>query len=200
MGGKDCNSALRELEHSHIPNGEAGLKALMPREVARAVEDIAAVEVNITSRYRAAIAALCAAVETWVPRTRGAAEPWKAIHECFTFDYDADYGISLDRLWDKIRDVLDAWPEESPVEFQSWKEAVEEACRQNTVYHETEKDIEWILEHQENQPVKVGSLWEAEMNSQLRILFNFFCGEPNSSFKRLIVQELFREAEESFHF
>jgi serine/threonine protein kinase len=124
-------SVWRELlQGFDIPNGEPALKALMPREVARVLEDIAAVEVNETSRYWEAIAVWYAAMETWLPRTP------EAIPKCFTV---VDYGISFDHLWDKIRDVLDAWREESPVEFQAWKEAVEEACRQNTVYHETDK-------------------------------------------------------------
>jgi hypothetical protein len=115
-------SVWRELlQGFDIPNGEPALKALMPREVARALEDIAAVEVNITSRYRKALAGWYAAMETWLPQTPEAAEPWeKVIPDCFTLDYD----IWFDHLWDKIRDVLDAWHEESPVEFQAWKEAL----------------------------------------------------------------------------
>jgi len=136
-------SVWRELllRGHEIPNGEAAFKALMPREVARALEDIAAVEVNITSRYREAIAAWYTAMETWMPLTREEPESWKvikrrkAVEEHFT----VEYGISFDHLWDKIRDVLDAWREESPVEFQAWKVAVEEACMQNTVKSKIDK-------------------------------------------------------------
>ncbi|CAK9201514.1 unnamed protein product [Sphagnum troendelagicum] len=166
-------SVWRELlQGFDIPNGEPALKALMPREVARALEDIAAVEVNITSRYREAIAGWYAAMETWLPRTP------QAIPKCFTV---VDYGISFDHLWDKIRDVSDAWREESPVEFQAWKEAVEEACRQNAVYHKTDMHINWI----KYPRVKVISALEAEMNAQLREFFNFLLGRAKFKFQEL---------------
>jgi serine/threonine protein kinase len=171
-------SVWRELlQGFDIPNGEPALKALMPREVARALEDIAAVEVNITSRYREAIAAWYdAAMETWLPRSREAAEPWKAIQECFT----VEYGISFEHLWDKIRDVLDAWREESPVEFQAWKEAVEEACRQNAVYHETDEGTKWI-----KYPLVRLSALEFKMNGQLRKFFNFLLRRAKFKFQGL---------------
>jgi len=175
-------SVWREVLQGHdIPNGEAGSKALMPREVARALEDFAAVEVNITLTYREAIAAWYATMETWVPRTRVAAEPWKAIYDCFT----VDYSISFYHSWYKVRDVLDAWREESPIEFQAWKEAVEEAWRQYTVYHETDKRIKWNLERQKYPPVKVGSAWEVKMKSQLRKFFNFLLGRAKFKFREL---------------
>ncbi|CAK9260538.1 unnamed protein product [Sphagnum jensenii] len=207
-------SVWRELlQGFDIPNGEPALKALMPREVARALEDIAAVEVNETSRYWEAIAVWFAAMETWLPRTP------EAIPKCFTVD---DYGISFDHLWDKIRDVLDAWREESPVEFQAWKEAVKEACRQNTVYQNTVYQAvkeacrqntvyqntvyqavkeacrqntvyQNTVYHEtdkgtkwiEYPRVKVRSALEAKMNAQLPKFFNFLLGRAKFKFQEL---------------
>ncbi len=65
----------RELLQGHdIPNGEAALKALMPREVARALEDIGTVKVNVASKSREVIAAWFAGMESWVPQTPAASE------------------------------------------------------------------------------------------------------------------------------
>jgi hypothetical protein len=92
-----------------------------------------------------------------------------------------EYGIPFEHLWDKIRDVLDAWREESPVEFQAWKEAAEEACRQNTVYHETDNPTKWI----KYERVKVISALEEKMNGQLRIFFNFLLRRAKFKFQEL---------------
>jgi hypothetical protein len=167
-------SVWRELLQGHdIPNGEAALKALMPREVARPLEDIAAAEVNVESRSREAIAAWYAAMESWVPLTPAASEAWGLIQENFTSDYGFSYYL------EKIQDALDAWREESPVEFQAWKEAVEEACRQNTVlrawgaaYSEIDNLENRVLDLRISPAVKVGSGWEADMNFKLLERFN----------------------------
>jgi serine/threonine protein kinase len=146
------------LRGHEIPNGEAAFKALMPREVARALEDIAAVEVNITSRYREAIQAWYTAMETWVPPARENPDLWdEHSWEVMQKRFTVEYGISFDHLWDKIRDVLDAWREESPVEFQAWKEAVEEACRQNTVKSKIDKLEERVSGVEINAPIKQAS-------------------------------------------
>jgi hypothetical protein len=188
----------RELLQGHdIPNGEAALKALMPREVARALEDIAAVEVNATSRSREAIAAWYAAMESWVPRTPAASKAWQAIQKYFT----VDNGFVT---WYRLREHLDAWRQESPVEFQAWKEAVEEACRQNTVlrtwraaYSEIDNLEKRVLDRRMTPAVKVGSGWEADMNFKLLKDFNslLYTAESKALNKAQRVEDLFRKAE-----
>ncbi|KAH9543226.1 hypothetical protein CY35_13G052800 [Sphagnum magellanicum] len=212
-------SVWRELLQGHdIPNGEAAFKALMTREVARALEDIAAVEVNITSRYREAIAAWYAARETWVPledaerwkvieepweappigswyvsgeyaeRWKVIEEPWEAIGERFA----VDYYISFDHLWDKIRDVLNAWRGKSPVEFRAWEEAVEEACRQNTVHSMINKLENLFFDRRINLR---SSVWEVRMNSQFLKFFDSLLRRAKLMVRE---RELFRLSEEKF--
>jgi hypothetical protein len=174
-------SVWRELlQGFDIPNGEPALKALMPREVARALEDIAAVEVNITSRYREAIAGWYAAMETWLPRTPEVAEPWEvATPSCFTLEYS----FSFHHLWDKIQDVLDVWREKSPLEFQAWKEAVRKACMQNEVYQKTDKNS--IYGGGKYPRVKVVSALEARINVELRNFFYLLLQLAKSNFQKL---------------
>jgi serine/threonine protein kinase len=175
-------SVWRELLQGHdIPNGETALKALMPREVARAIEDIAAVEVNITWRYCEAMAAWYAAMETWVPGG-GPDMWWNEIQEGLT----VDYGISFDHLWDKIRDVLDAWRGESPVEFRAWKEAVEEPCRRNAVYSEIDKLLERGFRVRINSPLIEGSAWYVGMGMMgLRDFLCFLLSRAKLKFQEL---------------
>jgi hypothetical protein len=190
----------RELLQGHdIPNGEAALKALMPREVARALDDIAAVEVNLTSRSREAISALYAAERSCMPLTPASSEAWQAIEEYFT----VDYGFSFDHSWKKMREVLDAWREESPVEFKAWKEAVEEACTLLKTWRAAYTEIENLfLDLRISPDVKVGSGWEADMNLKLLKVFNSLLDRAKAkAFNKAGVAELlFRTAEESFRF
>jgi hypothetical protein len=164
-------SVWREVFQGHdIPNGEAALKALMPREVARALEDMEAEEVNVTSRHREDIAASFAAMGSWVLLTRAASEAWEAIQEAFA----VDDGFRSFRSVEKTREAFDAWREESPVDFQAWEEAMQEARRQNTVvktwraaYSEIESLEKRVLDLRISQAVKVWNGWEAHRNFML---------------------------------
>jgi hypothetical protein len=170
-------SVWRELLQGHdIPNGKTALKALMPREVARALEDIAVVEVNITWRLCEAMAAWYAAMGTWVPGVEGPDMCRTEVQEGLT----VDYGISFDHLWDKIRDVLDAWRGESPLEFRAWKEAVEEPCRQNAVYSE----IERVFRLRINSPLKE-SAWYVHMHKGLLDFLCFLLSRAKLKFQEL---------------
>ncbi|CAM6029167.1 unnamed protein product [Sphagnum balticum] len=147
-------------------------------------------------------------MESWVPLTPAASEAWQAIQENSTIDY----GFMLFLSWKKeIRKVLDAWREESPGEFQAWKEAVEEACRQNTVlktwraaYSEIENLEQRVLDLDRSisPAVTVGSSWEAVMNFQLLTYFDSLLDKAKSEAltKAERVQKLFREAEQSLPF
>jgi hypothetical protein len=193
-------SVWRELLQGHdIPNDEAALKALMPREVARALEDIAAVEVDATSRSREARAAWCAAMESWVPLTPAAAKAWPEIQH-FTVDY-----FMYSPGWEHIREVLDAWREESPVEFHAWKEA----CRQNTImntwraaYSEIENLEKRVLDVKISPSVNVGSGWKGDMDLRLLKDLNSLLDTAKSKAfeKAKRVQELFRGAEKHLPF
>jgi hypothetical protein len=199
-------SVWRELLQGHdIPNGEAALKALMPREVARALEDIAAVEVNATSRSREAIAAWYAAMESWVPLTPAASEAWQEIQGVFTLDNGSTIvfpwvsTLKLLDAWRKER-LLDAWHKESRVEFQVWKEAMKEAGRQNTVLKTLKaafSEIDKVLDLRISPPVKVGSGWEADMNFKLLNDFHSLLktAESKAFAKAATLQKLFRNAE-----
>jgi hypothetical protein len=172
----ETTSVWRELLQGHaIPNGEAALKALMPREVARALEDMAAVEVNVASTSREAIAAWFAAMETRLPQTPVASEFWQEIKKNSDFDNTFSFESSL---W-RTEGVLDAWREVSPVEFQACQEAVDEARKHNTVletwtaaYSEIENLEKRVRDLRISPAVKVGSGWEADMNFMLLKAFN----------------------------
>jgi len=188
------------LQGHEIPNGEAGLMALMPREVARALEDIAAVEVNATSRSQEAIAAWYAAMESWVPLTPAASEAWQKFQEYFTLDKGSTFVPS----WLGIPTLLRAWREESPGEFEAWKEAVKKACRHNTVlktwtaaYSEMDNVEKRVLDLRIRPPVKVGSGWEADMNFKLLNDFHSLLNtaESKACGKAKVLREVFREAE-----
>jgi hypothetical protein len=192
----------REVLQGHdIPNGEAALKALMPREVARALEDIAAVDAS--PRFREARAAWCAAMESWVPLTPAASEAWQGIQQPFTVYYHVV--IPSWKQIRKVREVLGAWGEESPVEFEAWKEA----CRQNTVtktwraaYSEIVNLQKRVREIKISPAVKVESGWKADMDLKLLKDFNSLLDRKKSHvFARAEnVRELFREAEMSLSF
>jgi hypothetical protein len=194
-------SVWRELLQGHdIPNGEAALKALMPREVARALEDIATVEVNIASKSREVKAAWFAAMESWVPQTPAASEAWQEIKENFTIDDPKSFRSTC------YGKVFYDWNEESPVEFNAWLKAVEEAWRQNTflktwraAYFEIENLKRRVLGLRISPAVKVGSGWEADMNFMLLKDFNSLLERAKSEAleKAKRVQELFTEHSKS---
>jgi hypothetical protein len=195
----------REVLQGHdIPNGEAALKALMPREVARALEDIAAVDAS--PRFREARAAWCAAMESWVRLTPAASEAWQAIQQSFPDDNDTiDNGTVDYRVWNQIREGFGAWGEESPVEFEAWKEA----CLQNTVtktwraaYSEIVNLQKRVLEIKINPAVKVESGWKGDMDLKLLKDFTSILDRKKSHVfsEAENVRELFREAEISLPF
>jgi serine/threonine protein kinase len=196
-------SVWREVLQGHdIPNGEAALKALMPREVARALEDIAAVEVNVASRSREAIAAWFAAMQSWLPQTPAASKAWQEIKENSTFDDTFSFQTS----WEKTGKVLDAWRKESPVEFQAWKEAVEKARRQNRVfetwtaaYFKIENLRIRLLNLRISPAVKLGSGWEADINFKLLKDFNSLLETAKSKAFATVerAQAMFRGADTS---
>ncbi|CAK9862934.1 unnamed protein product [Sphagnum jensenii] len=196
-------SVWREVLQGHdIPNGQAALKALMPREGVRALEDIAAVEVNVASTSREAIAAWFAAMESRLPQTPAASEVWQEIKKNSDFDNsDFSFRTSLERT----EEVLDAWREESPVEFQAWQEAVDESREHNTVletwtaaYSEIENLEKRVRDLRISPAVKVGSGWEADMNFMLLKAFNslFKIEKRYALTKAESAREMFRRAEE----
>ncbi|CAK9201407.1 unnamed protein product [Sphagnum troendelagicum] len=209
----ETTSVWRELLQGHaIPNGEAALKALMPREVARALEDMAAVKVNVASTSREAIAAWFAAMESRLPQTPAASEVWHEIKKNSDFDDTFSFESSL---W-STEEVLDAWREESPVEFQAWQEAVDEAREHNTVletwtaaYSEIE-NLETRVRDLRTRPalvrnfgirpaVKVESDWEADMNLMLLEAFDSLLQTAKFEALRKAerAREMFRAAEKS---
>ncbi|CAM6078308.1 unnamed protein product [Sphagnum tenellum] len=174
----------------------------MPREVVRALEDIAAVEVNVASKSREAIAAWFAAMETRLPQTPAASEVWQKIKKNSNFDNTFSFQISLERT----AEILEAWREESPVEFQAWNESVLEARKHNTVletwraaYSEIENLDKRVLDLRISPAVKVGSGWEADMNIKLLKAFNSLLETAKSKavVKAEIARKMIREAEKS---
>jgi serine/threonine protein kinase len=208
----------REVFQRHdIPNGKAALKALMPRGVARALEDIAAVEVDAESRFREAGAAWFAAMESWVRLTPAAPEDWEVIQQFFKNfssnptildrfdDGRVEYPVRFIHSWTRIREALGAWGEERPVEFEAWKEA----CVQNTVTKTWRASCSEILNLQERileikiSPAgKVESGWKADMDLELLKDFNSLLDRKKSRvFVRVKnLRELFRKLKCPFHF
>jgi hypothetical protein len=203
----------RELLQGHdIPNDEAALKALLPREVARALDDIAAAK----SIFREARAAWSDAMESWMPRRTErwvpltpaalkALRAWQAILLDLRVWSRPGIDLTVSRPWKQIREVLGAWGEESPGEFEAWKEA----CRQDTVmktwraaYSEIVNLRERVLKIEVSPAVKVGSGWKADMDLKLlKDLNPLLLGKQDDVFWRAVnIRQQFRDAEMSLPF
>ncbi|CAK9260536.1 unnamed protein product [Sphagnum jensenii] len=173
---------------------------------------MAAVKVNVASTSREAIAAWFAAMESRLPQTPAASEVWHEIKKNSDFDDTFSFESSL---W-STEEVLDAWREESPVEFQAWQEAVDEAREHNTVletwtaaYSEIE-NLEKRVRDLRTRPalvrnfgirpaVKVESDWEADMNLMLLEAFDSLLQTAKFEALRKAerAREMFRAAEKS---
>ncbi|CAK9201502.1 unnamed protein product [Sphagnum troendelagicum] len=141
-------------------------------------------------------------METRLPQTPAASEVWQKILKNSNFDNTFSFQISLERT----AEILEAWREESPVEFQAWNESVLEARKHNTVletwraaYSEIENLDKRVLDLRISPAVKVGSGWEADMNIKLLKAFNSLLetAKWKAVVKAEIARKMIREAEKS---